>query len=247
MGGSLAVFRFRKDGGELTLLFQDKFSSASGVVKDRQEAPHPHGTCLYKDRAFLADLGGDKIYRYRVREDEKDDDLVHVERTGVTDIAAGNGPRHLVADVAKGRVYVLNELRKIIDVFKVAEESDFDLKLLCSIPYVVEHEKPETKQYGAEIALHSSGRFLYISNRGDGAVVVFQVLDGEDGSCLKQIQTVATAGTWPRHFAITTKFVLVADQFKNNLDVFEIDGDTGMLAKKEEFACGDSPSMILLV
>jgi 6-phosphogluconolactonase (cycloisomerase 2 family) len=35
-------------------------------------------------------------------------------------------------------------------------------------------------KYAAEIEIHPNGKFLYVSNRGTGAIVVFKIL--EDGN-----------------------------------------------------------------
>ena len=68
-GGSLSVYHL--DGqsgsilGEKGPIFQEKLGNGSGVVADRQEAAHAHGTFLYKEFAYVVDLGGDKIYHYK--------------------------------------------------------------------------------------------------------------------------------------------------------------------------------------
>ena len=39
------------------------------------------------------------------------------------------------------------------------------------------YNNPNVKNYGAEIAVHPNGRFLFCSNRGHGAIAVFAIAD----------------------------------------------------------------------
>ena len=50
----------------------------------------------------------------------------------------------------------------------------------------------------------------------------------------------------PRHFALNDEGTLmfVADQNGNTLELFEIDGSTGFLTKKETIASGNNPTFI---
>jgi len=91
---------------------------------------------------------------------------------------------------------------------------------LNSIKYFnvqVPFAKEGTRQYGSEIALHPNGRFLYVSNRGDGAILVFEVKD-EGSPLLEQKYVVPSGGTWPRHFALLgNNHLLSADQFNHKV------------------------------
>ncbi len=77
----------------------------------------------------------------------------------------------------------------------------------------------------AEIAIHSSGKWLYGSNRGDHNIVVFSIGDADGKMTL--IDHTDTGGSTPRHFSIdpTGKFLLAANQMSNNLVVFRIGSD----------------------
>jgi len=41
--------------------------SGSNVVPDRQADAHAHGAFVYKNFVYVADLGSDKIWHYKVR------------------------------------------------------------------------------------------------------------------------------------------------------------------------------------
>ncbi len=101
-------------------------------------------------------------------------------------------------DSDSGLVYLLNELRNAVDVFSVDEDTG-ELTLATSVNYdvVSSGADPEEVQNGAEIALHPERPLLYISHRGFGAILVFDVVSAGDGY-LTQKQVMPLEGTWPR-------------------------------------------------
>jgi len=81
----------------------------------------------------------------------------------------------------------------------------------------------------AEIAVHPSGKFLYVSNRGRDSIAVFAI-DPVKGK-LTPVADIATQGKTPRNFAIDPagKYLLAANQGSNDIVVFKIDPATGAL------------------
>ncbi len=243
-GGSINIFRLAEADGAIVHppIYTETFKEGSKVDKERQEAPHLHGTFLYKDLAYVVDLGSDKIYAYKVKDNGA---TVGKAENFETAVAAGAGPRHLAMDEKRGRAYLINELKNVLDVYDVDGDSG-KLTLAHSMEYTIPFGKEGTRQYGAGIAVHPNGKFLYVSNRGDGAIVAFSL--PEDGAkCPKQLEAVESGGTWPRHFAISEdgEHMLVADQFKHVITTFKIDKETGKISKSHEIKSGDSPSMVL--
>jgi 6-phosphogluconolactonase len=86
----------------------------------------------------------------------------------------------------------------------------------------------------AEIAIHPSGKFLYVSNRGHDSIAIFAI-SPRDGT-LTAHGTVATQGKTPRNFVIdpTGKYVLAENQESNTIVVFKIDQTTGALTPTGE-------------
>ena len=82
----------------------------------------------------------------------------------------------------------------------------------------------------AEIAVHSSGKFLYASNRGHDSIAVFAI-DSAKGT-LTPTAYVSTGGKTPRNFAIdpTGEYLLAANQNSDGIVVFRIDRKTGGLS-----------------
>ena len=81
----------------------------------------------------------------------------------------------------------------------------------------------------AEIEVHSSGKFLYASNRGHDSIAVFAI-DANNGT-LALVEDVPTKGQTPRNFEIdpTGKLLFVANEKSKNIVIFRIDVGTGRL------------------
>ena len=74
----------------------------------------------------------------------------------------------------------------------------------------------------------TDGKFLYGSNRGHNSIVVFKV--SETGE-LSFLEAESTRGDWPRNFTISPdeRYILAANQKTNNVTVFSIDKESGLL------------------
>jgi 6-phosphogluconolactonase len=78
----------------------------------------------------------------------------------------------------------------------------------------------------AEIVLHPSGKFLYVSNRGHNSIATFSW----DGAKLSPVGWTGDGIKTPRNFNVTPdgKWMLVASQDGDSVKVFEIDPNSGL-------------------
>jgi 6-phosphogluconolactonase len=93
----------------------------------------------------------------------------------------------------------------------------------------------------AEIVVHPSGKFVYVSNRGRDSIAEFTI-DPTRGT-LTLAGDFPTRGKTPRNFELdpTGKFLLAANQESNNIVVFGIDQSTGALTATGEVAQVPAP------
>ncbi len=80
----------------------------------------------------------------------------------------------------------------------------------------------------AEVVVHPSGKFVFGSNRGHNSIAIFAVVkDGKLKAVGHQNHMIKT----PRNFAVdpTGRFLLVGSQDGNQVIVFRIDQETGVL------------------
>lgn len=98
---------------------------------------------------------------------------------------------------------------------------------------------------GAAVRVHPNGRFAYMSVRGQNSI--FGARIDEAGLGLTAIGNWDTGGRIPRDFALVPsgKWLVAANQDSDNLTVFAVDPETGVLtATGESFATG-SPVCVL--
>ena len=102
--GGIVMYGIDPSTGEIREkpLYVESYEKGSGADPDRQEAPHAHGAFFFKDNAYVADLGGDKIWHYAIKPDASNG-AVSIERKGHLDLDPGLGPRHLSVDEPRNR------------------------------------------------------------------------------------------------------------------------------------------------
>lgn len=217
--GTVTVFKVASDG---TLTQTDEVTHQGECgPKPEQDAPHAHYADLTPDkRLAVCDLGMDLVVVYDVSDDGK---LTQASRY---QSEAGFGTRHLVFHPNGQVAYVLGELSSKLEVLKY----DADTGSFSHVQTVATISADWTAHNGAA-AIHvcHSGRFVYVSNRGENTIAVFEVQP--DGR-VKHIQSVATAGDFPRDFSLShdQKFMIVANQNTNDLTLMHRDPATGHLA-----------------
>ena len=86
----------------------------------------------------------------------------------------------------------------------------------------------------AEIRVHPSGRFLYVSNRGRDSIAVFSI-DRTQAAC-RSYRMSLPGGKTPRNFDFdpTGRWLLVTNQDSDTAMVFRIDPQNGLLSPAGE-------------
>jgi 6-phosphogluconolactonase len=231
-GGSVAILPL-DDDGRLRPPVRVRRLSGSGPNAARQQVPHAHCVSFDPSKKFLltADLGSDRILVERVDGAAGD---------GFA-LPPGSGPRHLAWHPNGKTLYVVNELFSTVSALRWDGTSG-SLSSFQSISSLPEGFSGENK--AAEIAVAPDGRFLYVSNRGDNALMVFAV--GADGR-LAPAGRVPTGGRTPRHFAIdpSGRWLLAANQGSGSIVVFRLDPSTGLPARVGDGLAVPEPVCIL--
>lgn len=219
-GGSVAALPILPDGSLGAATGYAQHSGAGST--QRQSGPHPHCAVLVGGSVYVPDLGLDKVMIYRLAGGE----LIPNE-VAYAALAPGAGPRH-VASGSDGRtLYVVNELDSTVTVLRRdAQTGALDpMQTVSTLP-----EGYEGVNYPAEIQLHPSGRFLYVSNREHDSIGLFLV-DAATGA-LRPAGHSPSGGRWPRSFGIdeTGRFLVAAHQRSETVVSFAIDQATGELS-----------------
>jgi len=234
--GSVVVLPIAADGrlGAATDVVQH---TGKSVHPERQRGPHAH--CVTFDPsnrfAFVCDLGLDKILTYRF---DAAQGKLTPHAPPFTATRPGSGPRHMVFRPDGRFAYVVNELTSTITTFAYDANAGAlkEVQTVSTLP-----EYFDGANSGAEIDVHPSGKWVYVSNRGHNSVVLFTA-DFETGA-LTYVEEQGTGGSKPRHFGIepSAKHLAIGNQDSDTVLVCRIDAGNGRLKPSGVFASAPSP------
>ncbi len=221
-GGSVAVFP-TDDKGALVDKRQLIQHEGGSVDSSRQMGPHVHESVFTPDQKFLLtpDLGKDQVMVYAFDKSKEQPLSLHA----TIQCEPGSGPRHITFHPSKKYAYLIHELQPFVSVYSF-EGGDFkEIQKVNVYPEGFAGNKD-----GAEVLVSPDGKYLYTSQRADqNTIGIFQIDDATGKITLKGYQPVLGKG--PRHFTIdpSGKFLLVANQQSDNITIFDIDKNTGLL------------------
>lgn len=199
----------------------------SGPNRERQEKAHVHSINFSPDNRFaiVADLGIDEIRSYRF--DAAKGTLAPTPASRLH-TAPGSGPRHFTFHPSSKFAYAVCEVDATI-LALAYDAVEGALKLLQVSPLLP--VGTEGEQRAAEVVVHPSGNYVYVSNRGYDSLVVYLV-DKSTGK-LSFIQREHEGIAYPRNFAIdpSGRWLLCANRDSNSITVYSIDQNTGRISR----------------
>ena len=193
--GSVAALAIGPDGrlGASTAFDQH---TGSSVDPARQTGPHAHFIAPSPDNRFAlsADLGLDRVLVYRF--DGATGTLAPNTPPFAT-VRPGSGPRHLAFHPNGKHVYVNSEMASTVSAFRYdgRQGSLTELQTLSTRPAGASGSNST-----AEIQIDRTGRFLYVSNRGDNTIALFSI-EPATGR-LTAVAHTPTEGRTPRYFTL---------------------------------------------
>jgi 6-phosphogluconolactonase len=219
--GTVAALAIRGDGS---------LSDAAGLVQqtetgvDKPRSPHAHSinVDLNNRIAVAADAGIDRLFLYDL--DPAAAKLTPHDPPFVATRHA-TGPRHFAFHPGGKLAYSNMETTSEITAFAYdgAKGTLTELQTLSTLP------EPVQGNSTAEIQVHPSGKFAYVSNRGHDSIAMFSI-DPETGR-MTALGHQPSGGKVPRNFGIDLcgGYLLAANQATDNVVVFRIDAQTGKL------------------
>ena len=152
---------------------------------------------------------------------------------------AGSGPRHLALHPTRALAYLIEESDSMVAAYTIGAAGTLTLLQRQS----TRASGATGSNTGAEVQVHPSGNFVYVSNRGDDDIGVFSV--GSDGK-LTAIAHTKTGGQTPRHFSLDAsgRWLLVANQGSGDVRVFAIDAAAGTLTPAGAPVSATMPSFV---
>jgi 6-phosphogluconolactonase len=183
-------------------------------------------------RGFACDLGTDRVMIYDV--DPRGAEPLRPAATPFIAFKPGAGPRHGVFHPSGAFAYYLNELDSTVDA--LAYDGGDPLKgvftKLGTIPALPAGNT--ISGTAAAIRIRGDGKFLYTSNRGHDSVSVFKI---QKNGIPQWIDAVPSGGKTPRDFNLDPEgnFLLALHQNSDNLVIFRVNRQTGLLKKEREY------------
>lgn len=221
-GGNLAVFG-RNANGTLTEQLQLITHTGSSVNAQRQTKSHVHQTIFSPDNKYLLvnNLGTDKLTCYRYNKNEKDSILTFFDEIK---LKPGSGPRHLTFSKNAKFIFLLHEIDGTVSTLSLKNGK---LSYLSETTIVL---KNGIETGAADIHFSPDGRFVYATNRGNANDITCFAI-GKNGT-LKLVEQSSVYGQGPRNFCITKdgKYILVGNQYTNQVVVLKRDKKSGKLS-----------------
>ena len=234
-GGSAAVMRLQSDGslGLLTDLVHN-----TGPKMPERAADNPPGNYAVSDHSashvhmiqadvegkfvLACDAGLDRVYVWSF--DMKSGTLKPAEKPWLA-MEPGSAPRHFCFSHDGKVIYVLGEQDSRVVV------ANYDTQ--TGAMQVKQTASTVTAQFrgstlAAEIILHPTGKFLYVTNRLGNAIACFTVHDDGSITLFDEVWAHADYGR-ALSFDPSGKFVFVANQRSDCITSFHVNTDTGVL------------------
>ena len=238
--GKITVLRLREDGGvgEIT---DEIYSKGMGIVAERNFRPHIQCVKMTRDNKYLcaADLGMDHVNVYRFDHNAGTIKLVDVIRS-----EQESAPRHIKFSKDGKILYIVHELKNIIDVYSYREENN--------APYFEKIQTVSTlNDYhaggSAASALNLSDDFKYLisSNAGDNSVCVYSI-DQKTG-LLDKLVCLPISGDYPKDAAIfpDNKHIVSLNHESNTMTFFNLDVKNKLIVMNGKELPVDSPNCVI--
>jgi 6-phosphogluconolactonase (cycloisomerase 2 family) len=212
-----------------------------GPHRIEQKSSHPHQVAYDLNRRFIVvpDKGLDKIFVFKL--DAESGRLIPNDPPWV-EVPEGAGPRHIDFHPGKDIAYVVNELNSTVTTY-AWDPVRGTLKPLQVLPATPSDYIGNNR--ASEIAISTSGRHIYVSNRGHDSIGLFSV-DGVSG-LLSPEEWTRSQGKGPRFFTFEPEglHLYAANELTDSIVQFGVDKKTGKLSPTGQITDTGSPVCIV--
>jgi 6-phosphogluconolactonase len=155
--------------------------------------------------------------------------------------AEGAGPRHIALHPNQNLALTSNETGSSVTAYRVGSDGALEpVQTLSTLPADF-----SGRNSTAEVKIHPSGKYAWISNRGHDSLAGFAIASDGKLSALGQTPTEAT----PRSFDIdpSGQIVFGAGEGSGKLAVYRLDPSTGQLNRVHTYDVGRSLPWVLAI
>lgn len=222
--GKITVLRVNEDGsvGEIT---EEIFHRGLGSIAERNFRPHVSCVKMTRDNHYLlaADLGLDHVHVYRLDHTTGKLYLADIIRSEVE-----SAPRHIKVSRDGEFIYIVHELKNIIDVYSYKEENNNPFfEKIQTISTVNDYHS--TNSAASALNLSEDFHYLVSSNAGDNSAVIYRI-DQETG-LLTKLLCLPISGEYPKDVALfpDNRHLVSLNHEANTLTFFSVDMERGLI------------------
>ena len=225
--GKVVVHRLTEDG-----------TIESPAVQTVETAKTAH--CIAVDRenrfVYVPHVAPNAVYQFRF--DPQTGQLAAAGQAKGGAVKAG--PRHLAFHPTQNLAFTSDESGSSITAYRVETDRLKPVQTLSTLPADFSGSNST-----AEVKVHPSGKFVWVSNRGHDSLAGFAIDDSGRLTAPGQTPTEKT----PRSFEIEPqgRFVLGAGEGSGKLAVFQVDPASGKLTRLHTYDVGQSLTWVLAV
>jgi 6-phosphogluconolactonase len=226
--GKIVVHRLNEDG-----------TIQTPAMQTVETAKTAHSTNIDRENrwVFVPHVAPNAVYQFRL-------DAASGKLTEAGKAPGGSekaGPRHLAFHPTQNLAFTSDEQGSSITAYRFDASSGLKpVQTLSTLPSDFKGQNTT-----AEVKVHPSGKFVWVSNRGHDSLAGFAIDDSGKLSALGQTPTEKT----PRSFALSPdgRFVLAAGEGSGKLAVYQVDPDTGKLTRLHTYDVGKSLTWVQAV
>ncbi len=243
-GGSTTLFKLKADGALDSLT---GFLQHEGKVFDAKRQGGPHAHCGFFDPTgsvvYVPDLGLDKVMIHKL--DPKTGEITANDPAFVK-LPDRTGPRHITFTADGGTGFVCGEIDMTVHVLKLDVKGN-KFEAVSSASTLPADEKATDKMSTAEVRMHPTGKWVYVSNRGHNSIAAFSY----DADKMKLTPTGHMKGEMktPRNFNLTPdgRWMFVCSQDGAKVTVWGINSQTGLATETKTVAKVSNPVCVKFV
>jgi 6-phosphogluconolactonase len=233
------LFAASYSAGRVTLHDIDRSGKVGEARQTIETAKTAHAAVLSADQKwlFVPHVQINAICQFQF--DAKGGKLARVK-----DAAGGKegaGPRHLAIHPSQKFAFSSDESGSSVTLYSFdAEKGLAPLQTLSTLP-----DGFTGKNSTADVHVHPSGEFVWVSNRGHDSLAGFRF-----DAAARKLTTIGQTQTekTPRSFAVSPngKWIFGAGEGSGKLAVFAVDAKTGQLERKETIEVGKSLTWVAI-
>ncbi|WWR14488.1 lactonase family protein [Lachnospiraceae bacterium JLR.KK008] len=238
--GKLTVLDLKEDGsiGEIT---DEVFHKGLGSIAERNFRPHISCVKMTRDNKYLlaADLGMDHVNVYRF-----DHATGKVKQIDMIRSEIESAPRHVKFTKDGRYLYIVHELKNIIDVYRYQEvKGNPEFEKIQTVSTLNDYHAGGSAACTLNFSMDDN--YIISSNAGDNSVVVYKV--NHDTGELDKLFCLPISGDYPKdaNFFPDLRHIVSLNHESNTMTFFNVDLEKGLLVMNGKEIAVDKPNCII--